>query len=413
MKKIINKGSIIFLFILIIFLNIGTILICKNTIQHLEFSKCLFILGIIALILYIINKIMRKEKIKIKDIFIILLLIFGFISYVFAYKKDVALNGAIGRHEGLKTLFSYYAIFLLSSTIDKKWQKRLLLTFVGFGLMQILLGTFQNLKINNILGYDRSHNFSNRYKAASGTFGNPNIYSSYILMCLLYIWYLLVKTDKNKILNGILFILFWYGLIIGNTSSCILSAILIMVFTLIKKINRQNIKKISIKGIEILVLSVLFLSILNIFTNKWIFKTIKNNTMEIVDIFKNGITDKTGNYRIYVWKESLKKVPKYYKTGIGIDNFGYLNDGFYICSPVECFDKAHNEYIQILLTEGVFTLIVYLSFLSYVLHSSKNKGILYMLIGYLIQALFNISSITVAPIFYMIMGFGCSKEGEL
>ena len=66
------------------------------------------------------------------------------------------------------------------------------------------------------------------------------------------------------------------------------------------------------------------------------------------------------------------------------------------------------------------TLIIYLSFISYVIinykHKNKNahnKGLFYGIMAYLIQAFFNISVIQTAPIFYMMMGFICSKEESL
>ncbi len=420
MKKVLNKVSIIYLFVLIIFMNVSTALISMQYIHYYEYSKCLLVLGIVALILYILFKIKNKEKIKLKDVFIIILLIFHIISLLFAYNKEVALNGVTSRYEGFNSLLSYYAIFLLATNINEKWQKRLMYTLIGFGIIQIAIGTIQVLQIKNIFGYDRSHNFSGRYRFASGTFGNPNFYSTFILLLLMYIWSLLINNKKNKVLHFILFVIFSYGLIIGNTLGCIMSFILCLIVTLIRKINRQNIKK---AGISVLI-GCLALSLIILIGNKFFsfnFKReITKDIYQVHDIINNGIQDSTGNYRILIWKESLKKFPKYYLTGIGIDNFGYLNNGEYFCSPKECFDKAHNEYLQILLTEGLFTLMAYLSFIAFVIikykkrnnKSSHNIGLFYGIIAYLIQAFINISVIQVAPIFYLYVGFVCSRKEE-
>ena len=61
-----------------------------------------------------------------------------------------------------------------------------------------------------------------------------------------------------------------------------------------------------------------------------------------------------------LWKETIKIVPKYLIHGVGIDNFGNVLYGKPIRSTKFIFDKAHNEYLQILVTMGIFSLISYL-----------------------------------------------------
>ena len=119
---------------------------------------------------------------------IICLSALALLSYLFAFDKSLALNGEYNRNEGIKVILTYYSIFLLSSTSSQQNQKKIMTIFLFTGILQVLLGSIQVLKIKNILGYDRSHNWSNYFKFASGTFGNPNFYSTYILMCLLYIY---------------------------------------------------------------------------------------------------------------------------------------------------------------------------------------------------------------------------------
>lgn len=422
-KKIRNIGSLIVLLGLVLYLNIGTVAIIMNEIDYLAFSKYLSYFGLCAFILYIGYKILEREKIKGKDIFILLLAIFAFFSYYFAFNKEEALHGVVTRNEGLFVILTYYAVYLLSTTIDSKYQKKIMYVVLGTGFFQMIVGTIQILQISNIFGYDRSMNWSTHFKFASGTLGNPNFYSTYMVLCLLYIWGMLLhsKTKKQIAIYILLFFCFLYGLVIGNTSGCILAVLLWIVITLSKKINRKNIKKVMLAIVIISVSLFLSLSILDQFINHRIRYTMNKNVEEIRELFDSGITDSTGNYRVYVWKETLKKVPKYYATGIGIDNFAHLNDGDYICTgevDYQCFDKAHNEYLQILITEGIFTLVVYISFLTFVfyefIHTKGKKdshkiGIMYAVIGYLIQAFFNISVITVAPIFYMLMGFMNSK----
>ena len=86
-------------------------------------------------------------------------------------------------------------------------------------------------------------------------------------------------------------------------------------------------------------------------------------------------------------------------------------------------DKAHNEYLQIAITIGTPALLVYLLLLFKVYRravqalkvaNKQQKLIIFTLLavitGYLVQAIFNISVVSVAPILWMLLGivFGYS-----
>ena len=82
----------------------------------------------------------------------------------------------------------------------------------------------------------------------------------------------------------------------------------------------------------------------------------------------------------------------------------------------EVVDKAHNEYIQTLLTQGVFAFFGYLNLYLIVLiqgvrkwleNSSRNwleVSLTLLFFAYLTQAFFNISTIQVAPFFWILSG---------
>lgn len=413
LKKINSICNIITIALLILYLNIGTAILIFFKLSYLEFSYGLYIFGTLALIQYIVFKILNKERIILKDLFILLLIFFLIISYLFAYRKNDALFGVITRNEGLFSLVSYYTLYLLASTINVKSQRKLLNIFLFTGFIQIIIGVMQTMQITNILGYDRSLNWSTNFKFASGTLGNPNFYSTYILMCTLYSQGRLL--EKKSLGWIIIFLIFVSGLIIGNTTSCMIAFILCFFAVLIKKINKKNIKKVFFTLVISSVVIICSLSFFDKFVNHRISYTMNKNINEIREIFKNGITDSTGNYRVYIWRNTISKIPEYFLTGIGIDNFSYINDGHYLCAgdkKYQCFDKAHNEYLQILITDGVITFLIYISFIIYILITSKNclKGTKFAVYGYLIQALFNISVIQVAPIFYVLLGFMSYKS---
>ena len=106
--------------------------------------------------------------------------------------------------------------------------------------------------------------------------------------------------------------------------------------------------------------------------------------------------------------------------GSGPDTFGKMlkeHTGL----EIALYSKAHNEYLQIAITLGYPFLLVYLSLIGIVLlrllkKAFKTGDILAIslfccIIGYLIQALFNISVISTAPIYWGMLGIG-AKVGK-
>ena len=81
-------------------------------------------------------------------------------------------------------------------------------------------------------------------------------------------------------------------------------------------------------------------------------------------------------------------------------------------------DKAHNEYLQIAVTLGIPALIAYLIFLGMIIipnlkyiFKQKYIFILLSIIGsYLVQAFFNISTIGIAPLFWLTLGIIDNKK---
>jgi len=427
-KKIFNIKEMVKILIslclisMVLYLSIGTVDIIVNFKSYLDFSTVLYKFGNILFILYLIYKLVNKEFFKLKDIIIILLGLFAYFSYKYAIDPNVALNGLYGRNEGLYVILAYYIIFLSSSCLDKKYQKIVIIFLLITGFFQVFVGSLQFFKVKYIFGYDRSNNFSNRYSFASGTLGNPNFYATYVLMCLVYCYVSFINSKQviKKIIYITLSLCFLYGLLIGDTLGCFLAFIIIVFITIIKLINRKNIFKVLISCIIFIVFGIISINLIDNKFDTNIKRRIEKNKEQIIDIFENGIDDDTGNGRVYVWRQTLKMVPDNILNGIGIDNFGVVDDGGYFMyihdDGLQLFDKVHNEYLQKLITEGLFSFITYIGLLVYVFikyiknRSDELKYSLFLVfLAYLIQATFNISVITVAPIFYMIMGFICNE----
>lgn len=138
--------------------------------------------------------------------------------------------------------------------------------------------------------------------------------------------------------------------------------------------------------------------------------------------------------RGYIWSRTIPLLKKYILLGSGADTFCivYPNDdylGMYNCGYTgQTITKPHNLYLQIAVQSGVLSLIAFLAFYliyfisSFLLYtrcrldsySSKiGLGIFVGSFGYMISGIINDSMITVAPVFWVLMGVGISINMQL
>ena len=130
-----------------------------------------------------------------------------------------------------------------------------------------------------------------------------------------------------------------------------------------------------------------------------------------------------GSHRWELWELAFPLVGKYPIFGSGPDTLAFVFDQDAYCKAIDIpncqVDKAHNEYLQIAITMGIPSLLFYLLFLGTVCHriwisiwKSRGEkqlllaGLLTVIIGYTVQAFFNISVVPVAPYFWLLLGMG-------
>lgn len=131
--------------------------------------------------------------------------------------------------------------------------------------------------------------------------------------------------------------------------------------------------------------------------------------------------------RGYIWSRTLPLLKDTILIGTGPDTFVYYfpqddyaglsNNGF----QSQVITKPHNMYLQIAIQTGILSLIAFLGiYISYIIDCIKTyrkskyidinekMGILIAIgtIGYMISGLINDSTITVAPIFWTLLGIG-------
>ena len=349
----------------------------------------------------------QKEKIGYIDIIIYILIILAFLSTSYAINFMKAFLGEKYRYEGLLTILSYYFLLLNTKSIkEEKYKKNIIKLFIAIGIFQSIYAILQSY---TDLSFIRRHGIN---YMAMGLCSNPNFFGSYMVMQLLIVGFIYIYNPKKIYL--IIYTLFGITLYIAESTGPVLSAIVALIFSLF--IMRKKIKKI-IKLIIVLLLSFVFanLSLNYVQTNKFQKGLVENYDIskEIRTIIKEP-SKQMGNGRLEIWENSLPLVKKYWLIGCGLDNFkdAYPNWGYVK------YDKAHNVYLQISITNGLPALIIFLTllFIAFIKGiKDKNKLLtpIYMaFIGYSIQAFFNISVIDVAPYYYIIIGLIFSKYEE-
>lgn len=383
------------------------------------------------------------------------MVLYGVVATWFAFDRKIALSGCWGRYEGLYTILYYLSVMLLSTFVSDKYKKVLVHCVLLCGAFQAIYAICQCFNWLNVKQFYKSLRYydsvHNRYAVKKqawilGLTNNPNFFGSYMLMCLSYSIGLLL--DSKKIIKSVIYCifiaLFTFGLLVSNATSSVVGLSFVCFFALIYIIKNK-------KFYKLLVLVLIFVSVtvsvvkLNKTT---LIKDIKITKTEATEVAKGNLDDSYGTKRMYIWKKTVEIIPKYFWHGVGVDSFHKAFDGEALIRKTETkkilYDKAHNEYLQLLITQGIFALVAYMWLCGFVVIRGLKKGLksdkyennlkiiengklaenskgkkkvkktekiettqIYLvlpIIGYMVQAFFNISVIEVAPIFWMALG---------
>ena len=420
-EKIYNNIVLIYLGIILLVMLGGGIILTHTSLDSMVYTNALFYTSVVGLFIYLFYK-MKFNKFEIKDFFIIGFIIFDFISLYFSYDRYIALTGFIGRREGLLALMAYYILFLVASTLSSRDNiKKFIYLLSIHCFIQIIYGFLQVLGVDNIFGIEIQFNY---YHYAFCLVGNSN-FSSTLMLLILGIWIgIYMFDDKLFNIKKIMCLeVFLIGLILCGAMSGFVGFVMIILLLIayiiyLKVFRKKIVFNYLVKIGVIFVLFVWNIAFLSYYANNQYALDVFDLNTQTTQIADEGLKDENGTGRIYIWKIALKNAPRYLLTGIGIDQFMYINDGEYIKDPItgNIVDKAHNEYLQILLTEGIFKCIFYIIFLLWIffkavyliIKNKKNDGVFFGLFlsftGYAVQAFFNISVTRVAPIFFIISG---------
>ena len=317
-------------------------------------------------------------------------------STIFSINVPLSIKGLPNCREGLISLLCYLFIYILFSrlTMWDRWMMDLIL------ICAALVSFYGILEFFGIIHPIECGNYS-------ATFGNRNFTGTYCTIMLpLAVWSFL---DKRKIRYWIFSSLIFILLLTSMTRSAWVA--LTVWLPLMAVLSLKDKKRINFLILFCISSVILFFILDNMTGNQ-----ISQRLYSILFDFSNPTSDEAGSYRMNIWKNSLKLLGDRPLLGSGPDTFGivfFKLDGILdILRQNLPYHKAHNELLQILITTGYPALLAYLLIvIQSVKTGFKNVRkqlwlvpVLCALAGYLVQAMFNISVITTAPIFWAFLG---------
>ncbi|MGP3779635.1 O-antigen ligase family protein [Halanaerobium saccharolyticum] len=392
--------------------------------------KILTYSAFILLILFLIYIIKNQDNIK-NNVFNYLIfslfILFSFSTY-FAVDPFTALNGRIYRWEGFIALAAYLFFSFLTANLVRKLNYFKIYAYLIWGSAAVLsvYGLLQ------YFGFDfikRDPLRENWYRAFA-TFGNPNFAASFSVLVLptFILLYLVLKKSSYKsaaFAGSSLVYAFllstatrgaWLGFFLTVTAAVIL------LFDYLKQK-----KKEILKLLLIFILITIFLNSFHGGLTGLRFISIFHDLQDLSSAEEEEI-DRVGSNRIFIYKNSLPLLLENPILGAGPDNFAEVfpqqKYREFAGSKNQIVDKAHSEYLQLGVTAGIPALIIYLALIAYILYQLRPKAVqkieleqkeglkefikltlFFSILAYALQAVLNISVVTVAPVFWTILGF--------
>lgn len=390
--------------------------------------KILSVSAFVLLILFLLFIIKKQDYIG-NNIFNYLIfslfILFSFSTY-FAVDTFTALNGRIYRWEGYIALGAYLLFaFLTANFVDK---------ISYFKIYAFLIWTSASILalygLLQFFGFDfikRDPLRENWYRAFA-TFGNPNFAASFAVLVLptLILLYLVLKKRKYKIAafagSSLL-----YAFLLSTATRGAWLAFALTVFTAVVLLF-DFLKKKKKEILKLLIIFILITILLNSFHGGLMGLRFISIFHDFQDLSSGEEIDRVGTNRMFIYRNSLPLILENPYLGVGPDNFAEIfpQEKYrdFTGTTNQVVDKAHSEYIQLGVTAGIPALVIYLILLLYILSNlrpkavqeidlNKKEGIkkfikltlFFSILAYALQAVLNISVVTVAPVFWTILGF--------
>ena len=373
------------------------------------------VIGIVGIILALCSVLKRKDNLYITDYLFLLLCIFASLSLAFSKSISESIQG-FSYDEWFIHFLGYFSLMLAGTMInDETRRRRIIIAFLGVVVGHSLVAVFQTMDICISPCYLKLDMYKVGKDISWGLTQHPNWYGGLSTLFCACSAGLFLFTENKRRRNMYLCInmVSFYTLLSAEARLAWVGAISYVLFFAISIVVAKE-KKLW-KRYVVLLISMIVVILFAIFVCGRITERIAKTSTEL----KSSNLEGLGSQRGYIWRYALESVPDNWMFGVGLDNLTYA----YISNPrfgpgSWLNQKAHNEYIHYLATQGVFQFVTYMTLLVYaVVRSVKtvlntedksNKYVTWIFLGmfaaYSAQALFNSSVINIAPYFWITIG---------
>ncbi len=416
------------------------------------------IIGVIAMVFTLIGfmKMVTPKSLYLPAILLGGMVIWGIVSLINGYYYNVSLVGSDGRNEGLLSVVFYGCIFLLGAQLGTEQNyRRLLDAMLWFGLAQCAWALLQVFPIGMPSYYKNLEPMLLlRVFLPSGLTGSPIFLATLLVMLTIpaLLGAAFAEEKKKRMFYCICAAVF---VLMAVKTQCILgvcgSALVILsfaVYALAKRGGRQAMTKLAA------VLAAFALGIGWLYISPTINGTYSRHTGQetpvenSIVLYDGGIIWEDSSYRLsvsgyyvsrgsnnpnghfaiediaesygYLWKGTLGIIQRFPLVGSGPDSLVYpqMYQHREIMSNPNAFDRSYNHYLHLAGTLGIPALVLYLVLMGIVVFRGakhcKNAnwlraGIYGAVLMYLLMMVIGASSITTAPIFWMLAGMAAAK----
>lgn len=400
------------------------LIIFKDFISPFHFGKVIVfrslieILGVAYLILIFKDRVYLPKRDKIFWALVLFTLAFA-LTTVTSILPYPSFWGSLERMGGLWTFGHYFLFFIILTSVLKQkehWQKLFDLT-IFVGVLSAFYGFGQRTNIDFFVG-------SGGRDRIFGTIGNPALFAGYQLFTVflsLMMYFNPQNNQNRKTLYLLSFLITSTAVLMTAVRGSVLGyAVGLTVFAFLwMRYKKSRIGKIVFNSF--VGLAFLFIVLSFLFGGSSIVKN-SRYLSRITDLSLNSITVQT---RFWAWQAGLKgwsEGPKTILLGWGPENFNipfskHFNPKFFVGSGSETlFDRAHNMFVEILVTMGIIGFLAYINtFVA--LFSSLRKllknndlaiygvGLIPVIIAYIIHNSFIFDTSPNFVVFFTIVGF--------
>ncbi len=393
-----------------------------------------WVLSIIAVVIMCARDRFNKSKQIVPVVMISLLAVWILISTINSISPLDSFSGTYGRTTGFLTIVSCAFIYLVMTFLNNELNVRTILrTMVIASMVQCVWGLVQSLSqyFDAEVSFYENLNSVSLYNIClpSGFSGSPIFYAEYLCL-MLGITLTLSSLEKSK-LYTVMSMIYVFLMLDTHTVVGVLGAISIVLVTTIVWIVSKSEGKNFLPIVLVIVVAVAKVVFCVVSVGRY--KFYDGCIMWQDSFYRIGSTGyfqtTSAGFNIndvsevfaYLWKFAIYYIKAFLFMGVGADCLIYTQSSVSedaISYAVNSFDVVYNDYLQIAVTMGIPTLILYIVLYVFCItkaikrfnDSNIFKALTVTLIGYAIMVVFGYTSITVMPYLWLLMGIACSQS---